>query len=392
MLEVVDNIEDDDFIEDGEIRDIFDALSVEEGIELDDIAIIHDFPNYVVTKSADVYYLRGKSQKLAKVKPTKRSHPTVNLVGPDGNRRGKLLSRIVATAFISDPPSPSHRVFHRDGNTENNHIDNLYWSSLSPAKESKMIANGSKTLSHAILDEEEVLSIYNELLKGKTLRAIGDNYGVTPQTIQMIKDGLTWKHIITRKMLFHLRGVVARDKVSIKQYMLLRSEGDDVFKIPSDAYCEDFNFSPDRSIYVTDNGFLFELSEVNHSDKKKFGIDNSYVLITPINAKKTVTVCNLPYAISILVAITFLGHPKDGQYLNYKDGNMNNLSKSNLEWVEYRVGRNHGMGRALDAEKVKHIKTLLNENAPVRDISEMYNVSRSAIYKIKKEESWAWVN
>jgi hypothetical protein len=38
-----------------------------------------------------------------------------------------LVHRLVATAFISDPPTPQHQVNHIDGNPSNNYVSNLEW-------------------------------------------------------------------------------------------------------------------------------------------------------------------------------------------------------------------------------------------------------------------------
>jgi hypothetical protein len=392
MLDIMTNDYEELGALDSELKDIFSALLNEKGIGPDDVAVIADFPNYVVTREGEVYYLRGKHQKLAKVKPTDRSHPTVNLVGTDGVRKGKLLSRIVAVAFISSPLTPSHRVFHRDGNTRNHHVDNLYWSSMSPAKESQMIRSGTKTLSHAILDEEEVLSVYQLLLKNETLRVIGNKYGVTPQTIQMIRDGLTWKHIITKDMLFRLRGIVNNDNLSIKQYIMSRTGDKDVRQVPNDAYSGiDISDTSVRKIMITESGNVFSINKVSPVDMKKFSIDTSYALVSWLHAKKTVTVSGKPFLISNLIAYTFHGTPSKDQYLNHKDGDVKNIHKDNLEWVNYRVGRLNGRGRSLTVPQVRNIKEMLRENIAVKDISEKFNVSRSAVYKIKNKESWSWV-
>ena len=41
----------------------------------------------------------------------------------------RLISRLVAMAFIGLPPSSDSEVHHKDGNPMNNHIDNLEWVS-----------------------------------------------------------------------------------------------------------------------------------------------------------------------------------------------------------------------------------------------------------------------
>ena len=62
------------------------------------------------------------------------SHPSGYprvLVSIDGAKKSFLVHRLVAQAFLGDPPSDKHVVNHRDGNRGNNHISNLEFMTVS---------------------------------------------------------------------------------------------------------------------------------------------------------------------------------------------------------------------------------------------------------------------
>lgn len=46
----------------------------------------------------------------------------------DGVRLTRKVHRMVCEAFNGHPPSPEHHAAHRDGNTNNNTPENLYWA------------------------------------------------------------------------------------------------------------------------------------------------------------------------------------------------------------------------------------------------------------------------
>lgn len=103
--------------------------------------------------------------------------------------------------------------------------------------------------------------------------------------------------------------------------------------------------------------------------------------------------------VSRLVATAFLGHPKNGQEANHKDGDVTNNYSYNLEWLSrsdnilhaYRVlNRKPSRGNTkLYGGDVAMIRQLLaSGNYTQNEIGKMYNVGRSAIYDIKAGNTW----
>ena len=119
--------------------------------------------------------------------------------------KNKLVHRLVATAFISNPDNKPE-VNHKDGNKLNNSISNLEWMTRSENIQhgfetgliSRQIGHkksvGSKN-SMAKLNEEKVKQIRKELLKSSSYD-IAKKYGVSYATIRYIASGKTWTHVI----------------------------------------------------------------------------------------------------------------------------------------------------------------------------------------------------
>lgn len=109
-----------------------------------------------------------------------------------------FVHRLVAISFI---PNILNKplVNHIDGNKSNNIVSNLEWSTLSENRQHayrtglQRGAFGSKqTLSK--LTDEKVLEI-RAIGKTKTLLEISEMYNVAFQTISMVLNRKTWKHI-----------------------------------------------------------------------------------------------------------------------------------------------------------------------------------------------------
>ena len=75
--------------------------------------------------------LKGKRPKIMKLQPInrgdrKKSYLRVTLRNKGGKKHRKI-HRLVALAFVSRPPGKG-TVNHIDGNTKNNRVENLVWT------------------------------------------------------------------------------------------------------------------------------------------------------------------------------------------------------------------------------------------------------------------------
>lgn len=83
--------------------------------------------------------------------------------------------------------------------------------------------------------------------------------------------------------------------------------------------------------------------------------------------------------VSQLVAKAFLPNPEDLRYVDYIDGNKENLKFSNLKWV-----KSNGNAK-LSPEAVNHIRT---SKLKYKHLQELYHISKSTIQKIKQGVIW----
>lgn len=136
-----------------------------------------------------VVYASGKKQTVREriMSPaTKRSgHQSVMLYG--GARKRFHIHRLVALAFIGEPPTALHEVAHCDGNPANNCADNLRWATRSENHADK-VAHGTHNRgeSHPLckLTDDQVRSIRASSAKAPDIAA---QYGVSWQHVRAIK-------------------------------------------------------------------------------------------------------------------------------------------------------------------------------------------------------------
>lgn len=154
--------------------------------------------NYIVSDHGDVIRARGK-----RARPTCNLRPILNSAGyltvlicEGGEQKKMFIHRLVALAFLGEPPSSKHQIAHNDGNRKNNHVSNLRWAT---AKE-----NMSDTLNHgthsrgsrcgtAKLTENDVFNIRQMLVMGRSQDEIAREYGMSQQAISNIATGKSWK-------------------------------------------------------------------------------------------------------------------------------------------------------------------------------------------------------
>jgi len=107
-----------------------------------------------------------------------------------------LVHRLVATAFLGDPPSPKHQVNHKDGDKTNNHVDNLEWVTCSQNHLHSFDELGRRgrgaTSPNAKLTVEEVQAIRASDLPNVTIAKL---YNVSASLVSLIKSRRKWKHV-----------------------------------------------------------------------------------------------------------------------------------------------------------------------------------------------------
>ena len=88
---------------------------------------INNFDGYFISNFGNVY--SNKTGTLTKLKPyvdSKGNYLIIRIIRNDGKRKGCLIHRLVAKAFIPNPNNLPE-VNHKDKNKKNCKIDNLEW-------------------------------------------------------------------------------------------------------------------------------------------------------------------------------------------------------------------------------------------------------------------------
>lgn len=117
-------------------------------------------------------------------------------LGPKTHRKAYLLHRLVAKAFIGEPPTPQHQAAHKDGNVLNNAWTNLRWATCKENQADKKLHGThlvGELVGNARLSEPRVREIRSEYANGdSSQRALAKRHGVCQQTISLIVRGKTW--------------------------------------------------------------------------------------------------------------------------------------------------------------------------------------------------------
>jgi hypothetical protein len=131
--------------------------------------------------------------------------------------------------------------------------------------------------------------------------------------------------------------------------------------------------------------------------KSQYISSTGYYMISVSTNNKT-----KPYRVHRLLAEMFIPKIDGFDHVNHKDGNKLNNSLDNLEWCTNKqniqhafknglinnTNENNGMAK-LNKESVIEIKKLLASGLSQYKIAKTYNVSRSAILKIKLNKTWS---
>jgi hypothetical protein len=137
----------------------------------------------------------------------KSGHHFVILTGADRGPRKQFVHRLVAIAFVGQPPFEGAMVLHHDDLPTHNHPANLYWGDHQqnvrdaklnrrlPVETSQQGAQLGSENSAAVLSEADVHQIRQYLDLGMCGACIARLYDVRKETIYNIAKGRTWAHL-----------------------------------------------------------------------------------------------------------------------------------------------------------------------------------------------------
>ena len=163
---------------------------------------ILDFPDYEVSENGSVRRLTpGRNTypgRLLKNQKHQQGYARVCLPNREGFIKTVEVHRLVAYAFLGDPPTPDHEVAHYDGDPQNNHYDNLRWATKQENKNDS-IRHGTvirgEDCWQARLNIEDVKKIRRARNEGRLLRDLADDFGVSVNHIGRIVNYTAWRHV-----------------------------------------------------------------------------------------------------------------------------------------------------------------------------------------------------
>lgn len=122
--------------------------------------------------------------------PRSSGYKVLTLTDHHGDRETVLLHRLVAVAFLGDPPTPKHEINHKDGDKTNNAVSNLEWVTSSQNKIHSIHQLGNNDRLKLTL--EEVRAIRLSDLPQRTLAKL---YGISQNNVSRIKQRKAWRHV-----------------------------------------------------------------------------------------------------------------------------------------------------------------------------------------------------
>jgi hypothetical protein len=127
----------------------------------------------------------------------KTGYLSVNLCQRPRSKRIDV-HRLVAFAFLGDPPSPRHLVAHNDGSRTNNHAGNLRWATqsenLSDCRAHGTALVGSRNPA-TLISEVDVLAIRRMKVAGIPRPVIAEGYGMHKRSVFRILSSSSWEHV-----------------------------------------------------------------------------------------------------------------------------------------------------------------------------------------------------
>ena len=169
---------------------------------------IKTYPNYSVTENGEVIStgrIAGRSGKGFSTKEltlttmhNQNGYCMVNLY-KDKKPKTRYVHRLVAEAYLENPANLP-QVNHKDGNKDNNTVDNLEWcTSLHNNKHalSTGLREGMKgsTNSQAKLEEDQVRDIIKMMQQGLSNIEIAYEFNLHDRYVSLIRGKKRWKYL-----------------------------------------------------------------------------------------------------------------------------------------------------------------------------------------------------
>ena len=155
--------------------------------------------NYYITEESELYSVFNEVVRKLKPIVDTSTYYRVKLIMPVVGQKSFLLHRLVAMTYL-DNPNNLEEVNHKDGNKLNNHVSNLEWVSrsdnLKHAYRMNLRSSSGENNPRALLEELDVINIYNRLLAGESNKSLADEYNIGTTTVLSIKSKDSWDYLL----------------------------------------------------------------------------------------------------------------------------------------------------------------------------------------------------
>ena len=159
--------------------------------------VIENFEGYMISNFGRVKSLK----KNIMLTPSMNNWGYLRVkLSQDGKRYRLLIHRLVLKSFKPNEDLNKTECNHKDGNKENNYVENLEWitssENLKHAYKIGLMNHKGENHPRSKLKEQNVIEIKINLKEGiLTQIEIGEKFGVNRVTISDIKRKKTWKHV-----------------------------------------------------------------------------------------------------------------------------------------------------------------------------------------------------
>jgi len=123
-----------------------------------------------------------------------QSYPSVS-VSVKGWSKRMYVHELVARAFLGPRP-PKHDIDHKDGNPQNNHLDNLEYVTHQFNMRRSLYTRRGADHPNAKLTEDNVRRIRALDAEGVTCIAMMREFGIDRRTLYDVRSGKTWRHVL----------------------------------------------------------------------------------------------------------------------------------------------------------------------------------------------------